>query len=463
MEHVHALLREAYAEAADASPKARFSALTAVLRRKKYWPALELKRFNRPDDALALLHNTYTRDDVQHFRELYDACRSVVLDLSVDVYDSVVVSFAQPTPLRMDSDAYERNCAPDDVCEEAFQGTVVSAYHHAGKWRFGTTSCPDIDRSRYFHPTLTHGDMLDEAFERRNWNDRFAFAEAALDPAKAYTLLLVHHQNAHLVDQAPELDGTPTYAAVFHLNTIDRYTNVATRAKEGELPLLYLRALGGPTEALQWLRSRNAYGFVAIKSDGSLVKVSSPEVTRDEAVHLGCYNAWHNILHAYLKATPDFGVRQYVERHYPELANRQVAPGVVLHRAVSSLCERLADLYGATTDWDPSTRRYAVRVEADAALEPMWRFHLAQLRGLQRAYNHHAKLAKREVTAYVRYHVTLKNIKKLLQFVADDRSEADALPRQGGDAVREVVAELRAGEEEVVVKRKGAHRPSPLP
>lgn len=412
---IHALLSEAYAGSEDASPDARFRSLNLTLRRKKLWPALELKRFRGDDANLALLHNSYHRDDVAHFQTLYDACRSVVLDLTTGVPDSVVVSFAQPTPSRMDADAYEHHQQFDDVCEEAFQGTLVSAYYHKDKWHFGTTSCPSVDDSRYFSPTRSHGDMLDEAFERRGYADRHAFAAAELSANEAYTFLLVHHENSHLLDQASQLDDVPNYAAVFHLTTIDRASNVARRATCAELPLLYPRALGGPADALRWLRSAHAYGFVAIRADGSMVKVSMPDVARDEQIHLGSYNAWHNMLHAYLKATPDAPIAAYVERRYPHLLTMRGGgeappPGILLHRAVSAVCARMAELYDATTDWDADARRYSVRADIDGALAPMWRFHLAQLRGLQRAFNHRKKLGRREITAYVRYHVTLKNV-----------------------------------------------------
>ena len=150
--------------------------LIAVLRKHKIWPALQVKKFFK-NKNLVLLHNTYKRTDVSHFQTLYDECRSVVLDMGAQD-NHIVVSYTDMIPEHTSLSAYKHTLSksvlmPDgtqvdptginDDCYEAFEGTVVTVYFYQDKWHFGTSTCPLVDSSRYFHPNKSHGQMVDEA------------------------------------------------------------------------------------------------------------------------------------------------------------------------------------------------------------------------------------------------------------------------------------------------------------
>jgi hypothetical protein len=98
--------------------------LIAVIRKYKFWPALQVKKFFK-NKNLVLLHNTYKRTDVSHFQSLYDQCRSVVLDMAASE-NHVVVSYTDQVPERVSIGAYNVTKNNEDVCDEAFEGTVVT-------------------------------------------------------------------------------------------------------------------------------------------------------------------------------------------------------------------------------------------------------------------------------------------------------------------------------------------------
>ena len=61
-----------------------------ILLLKKYhlWPFMKVKKFKGRSD-IVLLHNTYLRKNVDNFKELYEQCRSVVLDFSLNCNNNI--------------------------------------------------------------------------------------------------------------------------------------------------------------------------------------------------------------------------------------------------------------------------------------------------------------------------------------------------------------------------------------
>jgi len=139
------------------------SVLLSILKEKHYWPQIKIKKFKN-NNSLCLLHNSYKSDDVSEFKELYDECRSVILDFSRSIGNNVVISYANSIPIRISLNDYiNSQYEVTDICYTAMDGTLITVYYHNDTWHFGSSCCPDINNSKFSHPIKSHGLMFYEA------------------------------------------------------------------------------------------------------------------------------------------------------------------------------------------------------------------------------------------------------------------------------------------------------------
>ena len=441
---VHKNLKEML-EAAEAKT---YTGLLNFLKEHHYWPALQVKSF-RGDDGMVLLHNTYKRDDVAAFQSLYDECRSVVLDLNEVDNDRIVVSLANSIPDRMDDGQYERmnkltentegELPTPDMCERSYEGTVVSVYFHRGKWFFSTSTCPNVNDSRFSHPTKKHGEMFDEALEafpltmcRNKWT-REMFTNI-LDVDNAYTFLMVHHENGHIMKTADEF-GDDKFMGIFHIGTRNRATletltegNSDEKTDRDQLKaagVRYPERFESPAAAIAWVREHpEAYGFVARRQDGSIVKVSRQNIIELEQMDYGNANPWHNFLWIYKQNKPHFHVNDYISRFCPEIvlpldhAGKELAPVYVVHTVICTMRDILLELYRGTTQYFPQYARFKMNTEVDSSLAPILRFHLAQLRRIQITTHTDCMVHSKTIYHYLCHHTTMKNMRMLIKFFA---------------------------------------------
>lgn len=435
--------------------------LITVLRKHKIWPALQVKKFFK-NNNLVLLHNTYKRTDVSHFQQLYDECRSVVLDLSTQD-TNIVVSYTDMIPEHTSLSAYKRGVGhsilladgtqvdpsiPDDVCYEAFEGTVVTVYFYKDKWFFGTSTCPHIDSSRYFHPNKSHGQMLDEAIasligitppEASTFNYgvtssddlRKAFTYN-LNPAHAYAFILVHHENKHCVDYITRFGAN--YAKLVHIVTRDRATYMSIdKPLDAEIfknKLMYPYKFNTPADAVKYVdwasqhQLKELYGFIATQPNGKRFKVSSDEICTREEFDLGNPNMWMNMLHVYIQNKPHYKITNYQASYCPNLMvplnnrGQPLAPTYIIHTVICSIRDIIYQSYRNTTSYNTSTKRFYIQKSADSALAPILRFHMAQLRNIQITTHDHAALSPHAIYHYICHHQTMKNLRLLIKYFA---------------------------------------------
>lgn len=423
-------------------------ALLQVVRKHHFWPALQVKKFFT-EKNLVLLHNTYKRVDVSHFKNLYDECRSVVLDMAAPAGQNVIVSFADHIPERLVGAQYEALMSPADRCAECFEGTVVTVYHYQSKWYFGTSSCPTVNSSRFHHPTLTHGDMLNDALLRMlGGEEGNAYDDACmmggeettnkdairdrftklLDPAKAYAFVLVHHHNRHVIDYTERLG--PEYAKLVHLGTRDRNTLVPEDISHqpfGPMGILYATKFQTPAEAMEVLKaSPSMYGVFVVAEDGQRYKVSRDDIVHREECDLGSPNPWINMLWVFMQNRPNYHVQDYQKEFAPHLQlptdskGRPMSPTYIIYTVMCNMRDVLHQLYRSTTNYYPTYRRFKMNRDLDQQYCPVIRFHLAQLRHVQVQHHHHAYLSKTAVYHYLCFHQTLKNVRTLIEFFAEN-------------------------------------------
>lgn len=436
--------------------------LVSVLRRYRFWPALQVKKFFDGSN-LTLLHNTYKRIDVDHFQQLYDECRSVVLDLSAPIGENVVVTFAQSIPKRLTLGQYTNGgMQSTDTCTLSYEGTVITCYCHKDKWYFGTSTCPTVDSSKYFHPTKTHGVMLDEALAKvvgavgdleeggeggNSINVRARFAER-LDKSKAYSFLLVHHENKHIMDYTEEFGEG--YAVLLQISARDRESLADTPDSIVE-GLAAPRSFSSPEEAVAYVQSNsNSYGIFVTRPDGSVLKVSSEAIVRREEVDLGNSNVWQNLMHVYMLRIPDYHIRDYIAEYttpdqVQSVSNSNgnvLSPTFIIHTSMKAASEMLYAAYRASTYYNIHTQRYRITRHVDESLAPIIKFHMAQLRYMQITYHTHKPLNTTAIMDYLCHHNTMKNLRLLFDHIASNPHEYP-LPFDSMECIRLLNLQLK--------------------
>lgn len=445
-QNVYELVQQTYEEDAK-YPDTYANSLIRVLKKHHLWPSMLVKKFK--GDSLVLLHNTYNREDVGRFQELYDQCRSIVLDFSTgqDSPSSVVVSYSNNIPKRISIEEYSQMAAVTDIFQEAYDGTMITVYNFNGVWHFGTSSCTDAYYSKFANSNKSHGHMFDEALlnifrgqfteDEINSNDPLVIASISnrlreafvsyLDPSIAYEFVLVHYENPHIIDYTNEL-GTE-YKVIYHVNSKNRQTlqeldNPLVISLPGIYYPLRFQTVG---DAYQYLNSKNTYGFIAKRptpNGTKLFKISPKHVEYKEETDPCNPNVWHNILMVYMKNKKDYKINDYIKMYASDIQipldnrGRQLDPTYLIHTMIQTLKDVLYNVYVATTVYNPSNRRLRINKELDKQFPPVIRFHMAQLRNRQLHDSPNAFLRPNDVYYYLCHCNNVKNIKLLITFFA---------------------------------------------
>jgi hypothetical protein len=422
------------------------------LRSMKYFPLIQIKPVYK-SKGLILLHNTYdARDspDAQHFKELHDVVRSVVVDLSMLETENkgIVVSLADKTPVRISvGDFKEIQKTKFFTYQIAYDGTMMYVYYHKGVWHFGTSTIPNIDYSRFFHKTKTHGDMFNEILAKYypdvpTGERRTKFCEN-LDVEKAYGFLLVHHENSHTMNYTTEFGEN--YAVLFHLfsrnanelsYTINYADNSHYISSLNDIGVKYLNPISDD-KIDETMNDEAVYAVMAAEmtrdADGeakftnNVYKISRMEIIITEKQNRGNSNVWMNMLAVYNQNTPEFKVKDYILKFHADkkdsftltdASNRKYDPTYVIHEAIRIICDNLYSAYLDTTHYNRHTGRYNINRKIDSDLASIIRFHMAQLRNIQTTRHKEALLKPKAIREYVCRQNPLKNIRLLINHFA---------------------------------------------
>lgn len=422
--------------------------LNKYIRQKKYWPMIQTKQFKGENKNIVLLHNSYKRDDVEHFKELYDEVRSVVLDLSSLEGTNIVVSLADKTPNRITDVEYEKISDENDVCELSYEGTMIYVYNHNDKWFFGTTTCPSMDNSMYFHPTKTHGRMFDEYLEKifknssneeddimmdddnisiNNSKLRDMFCKK-LNKSYTYAFMLVHHQNKHVMDYTSIFGNE--YIELFHIFTREKVTTKLIEYKL-DLPIKYTEKTTNKKEALEALRTNDMiYSLIVTNLNSSVShKVSLSKIIEHENENIGNSNVWMNLLHVYLSKNNKFKINDYINKYlnqeeqkevfnmYVDSVGMKLSPTFIIDTTMKFIAELLNFTYQSTTHYDNVTKKYKIEIEKDRMLYSNIRYHMAQLRDFHKKfYSRNSVLENKHIMRYL-CNLRLKDIRLLIQHI----------------------------------------------
>jgi len=437
--------------------------LISLLKKYHLWPMMKVKKFKGRSD-IVLLHNTYIRNNVDDFKELYEQCRSVVLDFSLNCNNNIVVTYANSIPERIAYNNYITTLfSQDDKVYEAYDGTIITVYHYKDEWYFGTSSCPDANSSKFSHPTKTHGNMLDEILYKYFnshitandgvicGNDEGAESLSVklrglfvqhLDPSMAYEFIIVHHDNKHIIDYTGLLGEN--YMEMFHINTKHRSSLAENDIMSSIIPSLLNAGVKYP---LQFNNIHEAYAHINTNpfSYGLIVKKMIPVVAGAEGkVNVKLYkistdainyreetdpchpNIWMNILSVYMKNKTEYTVKDYIANYNPYINlpvdnnGQRLDPTYLVHTIISTIKDSLYSYYRATTAYYPKYNRYKMNKDMDKQFPPIIQYHLAQLRNLQ-VNTYKAKIINiSNVYHYLCQCNDVNNIKTLIQFFASN-------------------------------------------
>jgi hypothetical protein len=425
--------------------------LIMVLKKYHLWPNIKVKKFKNLSD-IVLLHNNYKMGEIYEYRELYEQCRSIVLDFTQSFNNNIVVTYANSIPIRCDQTKYVTELYSDtDKCYEAYDGTMITVYNHNGEWYFGTSSCPDANSSKFSHPTKTHGNMFDEILYKIYSNqlmpdeNNLNYADmskllrskfvAYLDPNLAYEFIIVHHENIHIIDYTNFLGEN--YKELVHVNTKNRNTLVEedvfmTRVKDFEaIGINYPKEFSNINEATGYINSNPySYGLIIKKKTADntikLYKVSTDIINHREETDPCHPNTWMNILGVYMKNKHNYTVKDYISTYVPNLIlpldnnNRHIDPTYLVHTIISTIKDSLYSYYLSTTTYYPKYGRYKMNKDLDKQFPPIIQYHLAQLRNLQVSTYKDKMITSANIYYYLCQCNDAKNIKTLIQFFASN-------------------------------------------
>ena len=409
--------------------------LINILKQKHYWPVIKVKKFKN-NNNLCLLHNSYKRDDVSEFQDLYDKCRSVVLDFSKSIGNNVVISISNSIPIRSNISNYTTNIYEEnDVCYSALDGTVVTVYYHNGTWYFGSSSCPDINSSKFSNKDKTHGYMLDEILydmykNHVNISDpnistilRNLFT-SNLSPLYSYDFVIIHSDNIHVINYTNMMGEN--YRYLFHINTKNRITLIEENIDNHPLAYLgvkYPIKFTSPQEGIAYISTNNNNNYgVIIKKNNKLYKISDDAILHKEEVNAFNYNKWYNILYIYMLQKPNYNINEFITEFYQGDLEIPIDTYNTIDLIFNIIKQIIYNLYVSTTNYYPKYNRFKVDLNMDKTLNPLIRFHLAQLRHQQTTIYKKKIINENNVFNYLCHSNNIKNIQKLINHFAKDHS-----------------------------------------
>lgn len=442
---------EAADNAATGSNGSYANCLITLLKKYHLWPMMKVKKFKGRDD-IVLLHNTYIRNNVDNFKDLYEQCRSIVLDFSLNCCNNIVVTYANSIPERISYNNYISTLySVEDKVYEAYDGTIITVYNYKDEWYFGTSSCPDANSSKFSHPTKRHGNMFDEVlfkyFKQHITGEevsalttdeissklRGLFVQH-LDPSMAYEFIIIHHDNKHIIDYTPLLGDN--YMEMFHINTKQRNSLVENDIMSSIIPSLleigvkYPLPFNNIQEAYAHINSNNlSYGLIIkkiISDKVKLYKISTDAINYREETDPCHPNAWMNILSVYMKNKTEYTIKDYIANYNPYINlpvdnnGQKIDPTYLVHTIISTIKDSLYCYYKATTTYYPNYNRYKMNKEMDKQFPPIIQYHLAQLRNLQVNTYKTKMINMGNVYHYLCQCNDVNNIKTLIQFFASN-------------------------------------------
>lgn len=411
--------------------------LLDLLRKQHYWPSIQMKRIAHQPDLVLLFHKYQNQKPDTPVTGLYKECKSIILNLNADkIEDCIVISMMNESPIPVSDTDYETNMElyTGGTFEAGYEGTMINVYYYNGIWNFSTSTCPNIDESKYAHPTKTHGMMFDDFLQKifpnvnpTSDNLRQEFT-SKLDTSKSYIFVIVHHENRRLIDYT-ELFGE-NYTELLHISTQSHgIENDISSQPLKEMGVKYAETFETKEEALSWLKNNTTSYAIIVKQtdkDKNMLKICRKDTNFREFIDLGNSNPWYNMLWIFLQNRKDYNIYQYIkEKKIRSVCTDDgtiLQPVDIFQVVLSALTCYLYESYRYTTTYSIKTFNLYFDSKVDKIFAPIIRFHLVQLRNIQKEQIPDKYITPRIISDYLRYHQNMRNIRLLIKYFSDNPS-----------------------------------------
>lgn len=400
-----------------------YNSLLNLLKYKHYWPSIQVKRFrNHPN--IVLLHNSYKNKDNILYKELFDECRSIIIDFSKD--KPTILNRGIGITERLSDNEYFEIKHNDDIAELMYDGTNITMFYYENEWIVCTSTCTNVDHSKFAHPTKTHGTMLNETLRTLfpNTPDVRDYFTSKLNPELIYEFSLIHYQNGKYVDY------TETYGDDYKIIVL----NKAKKHDDETIVQCDLSNLGinnntvfeTPDKAIEYLqKEKRCYGILIKSHDGTYKKVSLKDIIFHEDNNFGNHNPWRNMIWIYQQNRDDFHINDYIKTYHNDIefpldnTGTHLDPTYIIHTVFSTIKDILHNLYVTTTQYYPKYNRFKMCKDIDKNLPPIIQFHLSQLRHKQiTEYKNTKNIISINIVFHYLCNNNVKNIVSLINFFA---------------------------------------------
>lgn len=279
--------------------------------KSNYYNKIFVKKIN---ENLALIYNNFDSGSSET-SELYNECRSLVVKLGDG--QPRVVSYTHDNIKYLKISEYQTQTHPDspDVCEESFEGTLISVFNYGGTWHLTTSRCGSIDSSYYYSKTRSFGTLFDECVRGLGLESREEFL-SKLDQTKCYYFVLVHHENKYVVDYTERFG--PGYAKLVHAITRDGMSMGLVESKL-EIPGLVIPTkFPSYQDGLNWIMggSEPTEGLIIQTPDSNTGKTYLMKIHTDKYWLAKSHNPnypsrWFGYLDIFKRDDPTFKIQDY--------------------------------------------------------------------------------------------------------------------------------------------------------
>lgn len=400
-----------------------YNSVLNLLKYKHYWPSIQVKRFkNHP--SLILLHNNYKNKDNVSYKELYDECRSIILDFSNDKPN--IINKAINITEKMSDTEYEETKDTNDTIELLHDATNVTLFNYKGDWITCTSTCTNVDYSKFTHPTKTHGTMFNECLRvlfknTNNIRDHFC---SKLNPDIVYDFSLIHYQNGK------HIDYTDKFGDDYKIIILNKTKNIHTgNVIDTDLTSLGIQSnikFETPDKAIEYIRKEpKCYGILVKTPDNTYKKILLKDILFHEENNFGNHNPWRNMIWIYQQNKDDFHINDYIKTYHNDIefpldnTGANLDPTYIIHTVFSTIKDILHNLYVTTTQYYPKYNRFKMCKDIDKNLPPIIQFHLSQLRHKQiTEYKNNKNIISINIVFHYLCNNDVKNIVSLINFFA---------------------------------------------
>lgn len=244
------------------------------------------------EDNLLLLYHKYNSPITT---ELERECRSLVIDLT----NLKIKSYSCESP-RLNKEGQELLANPTEkqIITTCYEGTLLSLFHHNGKWYNSTRRCLDSNKSIFTNgdkQTLTscnvsHFSMFEEILKNAGYNNFDDFC-SRLDKNKSYYFVLIHHKNKHIIDYSSQFGENYGRACLTSIRDenmceLDIYNNQELIILN-EQNVLFVHDKYESVESFNELNNKYNYDFTVVpNSEGIIIRIWSSELQKYNLIKL---------------------------------------------------------------------------------------------------------------------------------------------------------------------------------